>query len=242
MQHAAIVAAVISGALILVPGSQAILTDAYKTNKSQTQSVQKTETKNPGRATLASAAPKQAESTTVKVAPGDNLHKIAKAHNVTPQRMYDANPGVRHPDKIYPGNELRIPAPAEQLASRPLPVEPAPAPASAPAVQPTPSNQAHAVAPRTTPYVPPAAPAPAVASGSVWDRLAMCEAGGNWAINTGNGFYGGLQFTLSSWHAVGGTGYPHQASREEQIMRGEKLLALQGWGAWPACTAKMGLR
>lgn len=80
------------------------------------------------------------------------------------------------------------------------------------------------------------------ASGNtVWDRLAECESGGNWAINTGNGYYGGLQFTLSSWSAVGGSGYPHQASREEQILRGQRLQALQGWGAWPACSAKLGL-
>ncbi len=76
----------------------------------------------------------------------------------------------------------------------------------------------------------------------VWDRLAACEAGGRWSINTGNGYYGGLQFSLSSWRAVGGTGYPHQASREEQIKRGRLLKARQGWGAWPSCTRKLGLR
>lgn len=80
------------------------------------------------------------------------------------------------------------------------------------------------------------------ASGNtVWDRLAQCESGGNWAINTGNGYYGGLQFTLSSWSAVGGSGYPHQATRSEQIMRGQRLQAQQGWGAWPACAAQLGL-
>ena len=77
---------------------------------------------------------------------------------------------------------------------------------------------------------------------AVWDRLAQCESGGNWSINTGNGYYGGLQFSLSSWRAVGGSGYPHQASREEQIARAERLLDLQGWGAWPACTSKLGYR
>lgn len=84
--------------------------------------------------------------------------------------------------------------------------------------------------------------APAVASGSVWDRLAQCESGGNWSINTGNGYYGGLQFSLSTWRAVGGTGYPHQASRATQIQMGERLRAQQGWGAWPSCSAKLGLR
>ena len=80
------------------------------------------------------------------------------------------------------------------------------------------------------------------APAGVWDRLAQCESGGNWKINTGNGYYGGIQFSLSSWRAVGGTGYPHQASKAEQIRRGELLKAKQGWGAWPACTRKLGLR
>jgi resuscitation-promoting factor RpfB len=78
-------------------------------------------------------------------------------------------------------------------------------------------------------------------SGSVWDRLAECESGGNWSINTGNGFYGGLQFTLSTWRAYGGTGMPHEASREEQIAVAKRVQAAQGWGAWPACTAKLGI-
>lgn len=87
--------------------------------------------------------------------------------------------------------------------------------------------------------------APAVADGSVWDSIAQCEATGNWAINTGNGFSGGLQFTPSTWAAFGGTEYAPeawQASREQQIAVAEKVQAAQGWGAWPACTAKLGLR
>ena len=77
---------------------------------------------------------------------------------------------------------------------------------------------------------------------SVWDRLAQCESGGNWSINTGNGFYGGLQFTASTWHAMGGSGLPHQASRETQIAIAKKLQARAGWGQWPGCTSKLGLR
>ena len=73
-------------------------------------------------------------------------------------------------------------------------------------------------------------------------RLSLCESGGNWAINTGNGFYGGLQFTLSSWRAVGGTGMPHLASKDEQISRAIRLLRVQGWGAWPACSSRLGYR
>jgi hypothetical protein len=82
--------------------------------------------------------------------------------------------------------------------------------------------------------------AKAPASG-VWDKLARCESGGNWSINTGNGYYGGLQFSLGSWRAVGGHGYPHRASRAEQIRKGRRLKARQGWGAWPSCSRKLGL-
>jgi len=75
-----------------------------------------------------------------------------------------------------------------------------------------------------------------------WDRLAQCESGGNWHINTGNGYYGGLQFSLGTWHAYGGTGLPSQHSRETQIAVAEKLRnASGGYGAWPACAAKLGL-
>ena len=76
----------------------------------------------------------------------------------------------------------------------------------------------------------------------VWDRLAKCESGGRWHIATGNGYFGGLQFSLRSWRWVGGSGYPHQHSRDEQIKRARLLLARQGWAAWPACSRKLGLR
>jgi uncharacterized protein YabE (DUF348 family) len=77
---------------------------------------------------------------------------------------------------------------------------------------------------------------------TVWDALAQCESGGNWAINTGNGYYGGLQFNLGTWQAYGGSGYPHQASRETQIAIATKVRdASGGYGAWPACAASLGL-
>ncbi len=82
---------------------------------------------------------------------------------------------------------------------------------------------------------------PSVASGSVWDKIAQCESGGNWSINTGNGFYGGLQFTLQTWRGYGGSGMPNNASREAQIAVAKRVQAAQGWGAWPACTAKLGI-
>ena len=77
---------------------------------------------------------------------------------------------------------------------------------------------------------------------SAWDKLAQCESGGNWSINTGNGYYGGIQFNARTWRAFGGTGMPHQASKAQQIAVAERTLAAQGWNAWPSCSRKMGLR
>lgn len=88
-----------------------------------------------------------------------------------------------------------------------------------------------------------ASPAQA-ASGSTWDRLAQCESGGNWSIDTGNGFQGGLQFAPSTWRAFGGGAYAstaNRATRSQQILIAEKVLRGQGWGAWPACSRKLGL-
>lgn len=86
--------------------------------------------------------------------------------------------------------------------------------------------------------------APFVPAGSVWDKLVMCESTGNWAINTGNSFYGGVQFTAQTWLAFGGGKYAPRAdlaTREEQIDIARKTLKAQGWGAWPTCSAKLGL-
>jgi resuscitation-promoting factor RpfE len=72
-------------------------------------------------------------------------------------------------------------------------------------------------------------------SGVNWDAVAACESGGNWSTATGNGYYGGLQFTIGTWHANGGSGSPSQASREEQIRVAENVLRTQGIRAWPVC-------
>ena len=78
--------------------------------------------------------------------------------------------------------------------------------------------------------------------GTVWDRIAQCESGGNWAENTGNGYYGGLQFSLGTWQANGGSGLPSNASRTTQIAIATKIRnASGGYGAWPACSASLGL-
>jgi hypothetical protein len=71
-----------------------------------------------------------------------------------------------------------------------------------------------------------------------WDAVAACESGGNWSINTGNGYYGGLQFTMGTWQSNGGSGSPHHASREEQIRVANNVLQTQGIGAWPSCGAR----
>jgi uncharacterized protein YabE (DUF348 family) len=90
------------------------------------------------------------------------------------------------------------------------------------------------------------APAPAAnyaGGSSVWDRLAGCESGGNWAANTGNGYYGGLQFNIGTWQSYGGSGRPDQNSRETQIAIATKVRdASGGYGAWPSCSSQLGLR
>jgi resuscitation-promoting factor RpfA len=82
------------------------------------------------------------------------------------------------------------------------------------------------------------------ASTDTWNRLAECESSGNWQINTGNGYYGGVQFAQPTWEEFGGTKYASRAdlaTKSEQIAIAEKVLDVQGWNAWPACSAKLGL-
>lgn len=79
-------------------------------------------------------------------------------------------------------------------------------------------------------------------STQVWYDLAQCESGGDWSIDTGNGYYGGLQFSLGTWESVGGSGYPHEHPASTQIEFGRQLQARQGWGAWPHCSDELGLR
>ncbi|RVW02926.1 resuscitation-promoting factor [Rhodococcus xishaensis] len=86
---------------------------------------------------------------------------------------------------------------------------------------------------------------PPVENGETWDALAQCEAGGNWAINTGNGYYGGVQFNQGTWERQGGLKYAPRAdlaTREEQIAIATRTQLTQGWGAWPSCSSRLGLR
>jgi Transglycosylase-like domain len=124
--------------------------------------------------------------------------------------------------------DLQAQRAAAQRASRAS----APPAQTAPAPAPAPSNRAPAPAPAPAPPPPPASGA------NDWDAVAECESGGNWSINTGNGYYGGLQFSASTWSGYGGNQYAPRAdlaTREQQIAVAEKVLAGQGRGAWPTC-------
>jgi hypothetical protein len=88
----------------------------------------------------------------------------------------------------------------------------------------------------------PAGTATASTPTRVWDKIAQCESGGNWSINTGNGYHGGLQFDPDTWREHGGKGRPEKASKDEQIRVAERVLETQGWAAWPVCSRKAGLR
>ena len=146
-------------------------------------------------------------------------------------------------------------APVEAMQTEPAATEaaptttapPRPAPTTTAAPRRAPSTTA---APTTTTTQPPPPSEPSgdgyayddPRSTQVWYDLAQCESGGNWSINTGNGYYGGLQFALATWESVGGSGYPHEHPAATQIDFGRKLQARQGWGAWPHCSEKLGLR
>ena len=124
--------------------------------------------------------------------------------------------------------------------------EPEPAPAPAPQPSSSSSSSSGSGSSGGSSSSPSSPPATNYASGSsTWDALAQCESGGNWAINTGNGYYGGLQFSSSTWQAYGGGAYAstaNLASREQQIAIAEKVRAATGgYGSWPACSQSLGL-
>jgi LysM repeat protein len=162
-------------------------------------------------------------NTPYTVKPGDTLSRIAPGN----WREVAAGNGIRNPDLIYVGQVIDLSATA-----------PAPAYRSTRSQQ---QSSSHRSAPARSSSRPQASSSSS-GGGTVWDRLAQCESGGNWSISTGNGYYGGLQFSQGSWSAAGGTGNPANASREEQIRVAQNLQAQQGWGAWPACSRALGLR
>jgi hypothetical protein len=147
-----------------------------------------------------------------------------------------------------PSTDSAVPATTEAPVTTEAPATTVAAgrPTTSTTATPRPSTTTTTRAPTTTTTRAPApAPVPAVSNGAVWDALALCETGGNWAMNSGNGYSGGLQFHSSTWAAVGGTQYAPEAwmaTREQQIAAGERVLAASGWSAWPGCARKLGLR
>lgn len=149
-----------------------------------------------------------------RVEPGETAASIAAAYGLQSQwAVYDANPIMTDPDAPPVGAWLYIPHPSMSPQPRPRPGQPG--------------------------YS--ATPSATVIVDGIWLELAQCESSGDWGIDTGNGYFGGLQFTLSSWRAVGGAGHPHEAHPMEQIARADYLQRIQGWEAWPMCAGKLGL-
>jgi LysM repeat protein len=178
------------------------------------------------------AAKAEVKDKVVTVQPGDYLIKLAKANNVTIQRLYDANKAIKDPDLIFPDQKIRVPDPSETLKHREMPTNAATTQVAATETKAAQTSRSTA---RATYH----------SGSSIWDKIAACESGGNWSINTGNGYYGGLQFTQSTWEAYGGLSYASRAdlaSRSAQITVAEKVQASQGWGAWPVCSYKAGAR
>jgi hypothetical protein len=95
--------------------------------------------------------------------------------------------------------------------------------------------------PLPPPPPPPPVQSPTLPHDSVWRSLSLCESGGNWQRDSGNGYYGGLQFSLPTWQSVGGPGMPHEQPPDLQIEMARRLQARQGWDAWPACANRLGL-
>jgi LysM repeat protein len=157
----------------------------------------------------------------VEIQAGDSLTSIAEANSTTYVRLYDANTFIQNPDVIYPGDKLRIPNADEQLTDRALP---AAAPVAASVAVPSASQPVSYTPARSVGY----------SDGSIWSRIAACESGGNWAINTGNGYYGGLQFTQQTWAGAGGLAYAPRAdlaTPQQQIAIASKL----SLSNWPVC-------
>jgi resuscitation-promoting factor RpfE len=171
----------------------------------------------------------------------------ADYERVSPSSPFEQAAFVPEPVGDAPAPPDAAPDPAPDAPPAPAPDAP-PAPADlppAPDAPPAPAPDAPPPAPAPdapAPDAPPADEAPAPEQAPVhraysvnWDAIAGCESGGNWAISTGNGYAGGLQFTSSTWHSNGGAGSPNGASREEQIRVAENVLHSQGIGAWPVC-------
>lgn len=156
---------------------------------------------------------------------------LVELHDKITSTTLESEPLIFHKDLSF---QDRVDDFLSSIEPPPAPPEPEYVPQPSPVVPPPP-KVVH------NPPNPPIQPPP-ISDSSVWDRLAACESGGDWHINSGNGYYGGLQFSATSWRGVGGTGLPHEHSRETQIEMGKRLKNLQTWKAWPGCSRLLGLR
>lgn len=159
-------------------------------------------------------------------------HELARISNrqlVTPlgRTPLDVRRVSEINEELIKGRPALVAALRKATNNRPPPPPPPPPPSPPPPQAPPPPHPA---------FAPPTLPAD-----SVWRSLSMCESGGNWQTDSGNGYFGGLQFSLSSWQSVGGSGYPHEQPAETQIEMAERLQTRQGWSAWPACASRLGL-
>ena len=165
--------------------------------------------------------PPKPQIQTHTVAEGESLSSIAADANLPSwMPIWDVNPGLQNPDQITPGEQLVIPTPPLPTTDRPLPPG-----YDAPA--------AVVAAPAVVASSAPARVVTAAPSGDLFSRIRARESGGNYAENTGNGYYGAYQFSLGTWASVGGTGNPANASPAEQDMRAQMLYAERGCSPWP---------
>jgi LysM repeat protein len=192
----------------------------------------------------AEAAAAEIERVTEAVAPGDTLTSLATRYSV-PVRTLAYHNEIENPDFIRPGQLLKVrdlaEPPPEYVMPQPPPVQLTRSALTVATPEPT-VRAARAGSGSSQPAAPATgssqAAAPAPRSGVNWDAIAQCESGGNWHINTGNGYYGGLQFAASTWNGYGGQEFAPRAdlaTREQQIAVAERVLAGQGIGAWPHC-------
>jgi hypothetical protein len=179
------------------------------------------------------------------VEPGQYLAEIAASYDVRDsggegdwKRLCDANPEIQNPNLIYPGQQVRIPDPSEQLLDRPQCELPAPVVAEASGTDP------RAVTSVVEPQARPGA-TDRLQAGSASDydlaRLRGCESNG-YADKRNRTYRGGYQFDLPTWQSVGGSGDPADAPPEEQDRRARMLQAREGWAPWPECRVTLGLR
>lgn len=179
------------------------------------------------------------------VVAGEYLSTIAPQYQTDWLRLWNANPTIScagaeveftNQNLLAAGCQLRIPFYWENPETRDLYKPPPPPPSSSR---------------RGSRYATGGTAAGPVASTGVgggeptdadFDRLAQCESGGRWNLNTGNGYYGGIQFDAPTWRSVGGTGLPHEHSRETQIEMGRRLWRKRGWAPWPSCSSQLGWR